>query len=68
MWVLKLSSAIHFISRVYSTYNTLCHKGLNSNAGTAIFLLLWSDHHRDLKITKHNSVFSLLIVLSELKS
>jgi hypothetical protein len=46
--VLKLSSASHFISKLYCTYNTLWHKGLNNNEGTAIFLL-WSDDRRTWK-------------------
>jgi hypothetical protein len=48
-------------------YNTILPKNLNPNANTAIFLILRSDHHGDMKIT-NNSVFQTLLELSEPKS
>jgi hypothetical protein len=52
-------------------YNIIGHCGLNTNADMTIFLVLLStDYHRDIKITKNNATFSLLLALalSELKS
>jgi hypothetical protein len=31
-------------------YNTVWCGGLNNNAGVAIFILLWSGYHGDMKI------------------
>jgi hypothetical protein len=33
-----------------------------------VFLLLLGGYHRDMKITKNSSAFSMLLALSELKS
>jgi hypothetical protein len=36
--------------------------------GAAIFLLLWSGYHGDMKIMKNNSTFSMSLALSDEKS
>jgi hypothetical protein len=48
-------------------YSTMWCLGMNSNAGTAIFLLLWHGYHRHMKIMKDNSTLSSMLALSEPK-
>lgn len=59
------------IPKLLIMYNTVWHCGLNTNADMTVFLVfLLRDCHRNIKITKNNAAFSLLLALalSELKS
>jgi hypothetical protein len=38
---------------------------LNDDVGVAIFPLLWSGYHRDIKIMNNNSTFSSSLALTE---